>query len=121
MSDPTGTIATPAGYIIRRRGKRLPLTQILARAAELEAQGFVIGLALDEAGEETARSRAARQLGDSLGTRSGFPVRYVDERFTTAAALRAVREMEGSTRGRRGDVDSLAATLLLRAALDQRE
>jgi putative Holliday junction resolvase len=105
----------------RRVGKRLPVTQLLARATELEAQGFVIGLALDGAGEETERSREARRLGDSLGARSGLPVRFVDERFTTAAALRAVREMQGSTRGRRGDVDSLAATLLLRAALDQKE
>jgi putative Holliday junction resolvase len=41
----------------------------------------------------------------------------VDERFTTAAALQAIREMEGSTRGRKGDVDSMAATLLLQHAL----
>ena len=85
------------------------MTRLLERANELVVEGFVIGLALDEAGEETARSNEARQLGDSLGERSGLPVQYVDERFTTAAALQAVREMEGSTRGRRGDVDGFAA------------
>jgi len=95
------------------------VTPLLERAAELSAEGFVIGLALDGAGEETERSREARALGDSLGTRSGLPVHYVDERFTTAAALRAVREMQGSTRGRKGDVDAIAATILLRAALDR--
>lgn len=119
MSDPTGTIATPAGYIGRRAGKRLPVAAILTRAAELGAEGFVIGLALDGAGDETPRSNEARVLGDALGTRSGFPVEYVDERFTTAAALRAVREMGGSVRGRRGDVDALAAAVILRAALDR--
>ncbi|MGQ0639575.1 MAG: Holliday junction resolvase RuvX [Gemmatimonadaceae bacterium] len=119
VSDPTGTIATPAGHITRRAGKRLPVAPILARAGELGVEGFVIGLALDGAGEETARSHEARRLGSSLGERSGMPVHYVDERFTTAAALKAVREMEGSTRGRRGDVDAIAATLLLRAALDR--
>ena len=41
----------------------------------------------------------------------------VDERYTTAAALRAMREMGGSTRGRKGDVDALAATILLQHAL----
>lgn len=120
MSDPTGTIATPVGYITRRQGKRVPLTRLLERAADLEAEGFVIGLPLDGDGRETPRSREARTLGDSLGRRSGLSVRYVDERFTTAAAQRAVREMAGSTRGRRGDVDALAATLLLRVALDQK-
>jgi putative Holliday junction resolvase len=44
-------------------------------------------------------------------------VRYVDERFTTAAALRAVKAMGGTTRGRKGDVDALAATVLLQHAL----
>ena len=92
---------------------------MLARATELEVRGFVIGLPLDESGEETDRSREARVLGDSLGERSGLPVEYVDERFTTAAALDAVREMDGSTRGRRGDVDALAAALLLRSVLER--
>ena len=41
----------------------------------------------------------------------------VDERYTSAAALRAIREMGGSTRGRKGDVDALAATVLLQHAL----
>ena len=49
--------------------------------------------------------------------RTGLPTRLVDERFTTSAALRAIREMGGSTRGRKGDVDALAATMLLQHAL----
>ena len=34
-----------------------------------------------------------------------------------AEALRAVRDMGGSTKGRKGDVDALAATVLLQHAL----
>jgi RNase H-fold protein (predicted Holliday junction resolvase) len=41
----------------------------------------------------------------------------VDERFTTASARRAVREMGGKAQERRGDVDALAATVLLQHAL----
>jgi putative Holliday junction resolvase len=41
----------------------------------------------------------------------------IDERYTTAAARRAIREMGGDIRGRRGDVDALAATVLLQHAL----
>ncbi|HJU74272.1 MAG TPA: RuvX/YqgF family protein, partial [Gemmatimonadaceae bacterium] len=77
VSDPTGTIATPAGYLTRRAGKRLPVKRLLERAHELEVQGFVIGLPLDETGDETPRSHEARRLGDSLGERSGLPVQYV--------------------------------------------
>jgi putative Holliday junction resolvase len=41
-----------------------------------------------------------------------------DERFTTARVRRAVQEMGGSTRGRKGDVDALAAALLLQHYMD---
>lgn len=117
VSDPSGTIATPAGFIARRAGKRPPIAEIIRRAESVAVTGFVVGLPLDLAGDETPRSRAVRDLGRQLAERTGLPVRFVDERFTTAAALRAVREMGGSTRGRKGDVDALAATFLLQHAL----
>ena len=117
MSDPTGTIASPAGHIVRRAGKRPPVAEIVRRAQELEAAGFVLGLPLDENGEETPRCAEVRAVGAELERRTALPVRLVDERFTTAAALRAIREMGGSARGRKGDVDSLAATILLQHAL----
>ena len=118
VSDELGMIASPAGHVERRAGKRPPLTALLARAEELGAQGFVVGLPLDEMGEDTPRAAEARRLGLELSTRTGLPCEMVDERFSTAAALRAIKEMEGSTRGRKGDVDALAATILLRTALE---
>ena len=117
ISDPTGTIASPAGHIVRRAGKRPPIAEIIRRAEELEARGFVLGLPLDEAGEDTPRVAEVRRIGMELERRTGLPVELVDERFTTAAALRAVRELGGSTKGRKGDVDALAATVLLQHAL----
>jgi putative Holliday junction resolvase len=117
VSDPTGTIASPVGAIVRRAGKRPPVAELARRAAELEVTGIVFGLPLDGNGDETPRSAEVRTVGATLAERTGLPVRYVDERFTTAAALRAVREMGESTRGRKGDVDALAATVLLQHAL----
>lgn len=117
ISDPTGTIASPAGHIVRRAGKRPPIKDILDRASELGAEGFVVGLPLNGEGEENPRTVEARRVAALLGERSGLPVRLVDERFTTAAAQRAIKAMGGSTRGRKGDVDALAATVLLQHAL----
>ncbi len=117
ISDPTGTIASPAGFIERRAGKRPPLTAVLAKATELHASGFIVGLPLDQNGDETPRTEEARRLAHELSARTGLTARLVDERFTTAAALQAIKEMEGSTRGRKGDVDSMAATLLLQHAM----
>jgi putative Holliday junction resolvase len=117
ISDPTGVIASPAGHILRRAGKRPPVAEIIRRAQALDAQGFVLGLPLDESGEDTARSREVRMVAQALERRTGLPVLLVDERYTTAIALRAVRELGGSTKGRAGDVDALAATVLLQHAL----
>ena len=121
VSDASGMIASPAGHVERRPGKRPPLTALLARVQELEAEGIVVGLPLDQHGEDTPRATEARRLAHELSTRTGLPAEMVDERFSTAAALRAVQEMEGSTRGRKGDVDALAATVLLQHALRSME
>jgi len=117
VSDPTGTIASPAGFIQRRIGKRPPIAEMIRRGEELEVEGYVLGLPLDGEGDETPRSREVRTIAAELEKRTGLPTSLVDERYTTAAALRAIREMGGSTRGRKGDVDSLSATILLQHAL----
>jgi putative Holliday junction resolvase len=118
ISDPTGTIASPAGHILRRARKRPPIARLMQRAAELEARAFVLGLPLDENGDDTPRAAEVRRVAAELEKRTGMAVKLLDERFSTAAALRAIREMGGSTRGRKGDVDALAATVLLQHALN---
>jgi len=121
ISDPTGTIASPAGVIIRRAGKRPPVAELVRRAESLEARGFVMGLPLDGNGDETPRSTEARAVAAELSKRTGLPVELIDERYSTATALRAIRDMGGSTRGRKGDVDALAAAVLLQQALQRAE
>lgn len=118
ISDPLGMIASPAGFIARRAGKRPPVAEIIRRAEALEARGFVIGLPLDGNGDETHWTREVRSVGAALEKRTGLPVQFLDERFTTSASLRVVREMGGSTRGRKGDIDAMAATILLQHALN---
>jgi putative Holliday junction resolvase len=117
LSDELGMIATPAGVVERRAGKRPPIAELIRRAEALEARGFVVGLPLDGNGDDTPRALEARHVAAELAKRTGLPVRLVDERFTTAAALRSIQELGGSTRGRKGDVDALAAAILLQHAL----
>lgn len=117
VSDPTRTIASPAGFILRRAGKRPPIAELINRATDLEVTEFVLGLPLDGEGNETPRSTEVRAIGKTLQERTKLPVRYVDERFTTSAALRTIRTLEGTTRDRKGDVDAMAAAILLQHAL----
>ncbi len=82
--------------------------------------GVLMGLPIAPSGAEDERAAQARAAGQLIGDKSGLPVEYWDERMTTARALGAVRELGGSTRGREGEVDQLAATVLLQNYLDSR-
>ena len=117
VSDPLRMIASPAGYITRRAGKRPPIAKLIERAKELEAAAFVLGLPLDGDGNDTPRAREVRTVAAELEKRTGMSVDLVDERYTTSAARRAVREIGGKPEERPGDIDALAATVLLQHAL----
>lgn len=117
VSDELGMLASPAGTIVRRAGKRPPLAELIRQADSLNVAEYVFGLPLDEHGADTARSLEIRGVAASLKSRQQLPVRLVDERFTTSAALRSIREQGGSTRGRKDDVDALAACILLEGVL----
>ena len=117
LSDPSGTIASPSGVIVRKRNKRPPVAELVRRAEALEARGIVMGLPLDGEGEDTPRATECRRVAAELARRTRLPVTLLDERYTTATAMRAIHEMGGKRRGREGDVDALAATVLLQQAL----
>lgn len=117
LSDELGMLASPAGVIARRIGKRPPIAELMRRADELSAQGYIFGLPLDPSGAETDRSREVREVAAKLAARQALPIRLVDERFTTSAALRSIKDQGGSTRGRKSDVDALAAAVLLEGVL----
>lgn len=117
VSDELGFLASPAGVIVRRVGKRAPLAELMHRANDLGALGYVFGLPIDPSGAETDRSREVREVAAKLAMRQTLPIRLVDERFTTSSALRSIREQGGSTRGRKNDVDALAAAVLLDGVL----
>ena len=118
--DETQLIASPLETVTRRAGKRYPMPLLLELVARSAAVGVVVGLPLTPEGEEGDAAREARVLGELVAGRSGLPVEYWDERMTTARALRAIQEQGGSTRGRREDVDALAAAVMLQGYLDAR-
>jgi len=120
LSDETQTLAQPLTTLTRRTGKRFPMRQFLTLLDRHAVTGVIVGLPLDAAGVEGDAAGAARALASAIAQRSGKPVELWDERFTTARALGTVRQMGGTTKGRKGDVDALAASLLLQHYLDAR-
>ncbi len=120
ISDPSQTIAQPLPTLSRRTGKRFPLKDLKSFLEEREPVGIVVGLPIAPDGTEDERAANARDIGSTINAKTGLPVVYWDERMTTARALSAVRELGGSVRGRKEEVDGLAATVLLQAFLDSR-
>ncbi len=119
LSDETQTLAQPLTTLTRRAGKRFPMAQLLELITKHDVVGIVVGLPLNEEGAEGDAAHAARALADDIKRRVGeLEVDMWDERMTTARVLAAVREMGGSTRGRKADVDAMAAALLLQHYLD---
>lgn len=122
MSDPTGTIAQPLPTLKRRRGKRPPLKAITEVAVANDVKALVMGLPLELSGKESDWTAEVRSVGDELGRRLDVPVHYVDERFTSARALKALAELGLSKTKRRQKerVDAAAAVLILQSWLDSR-
>lgn len=120
VSDPTGTLASPVGVITRRAGKRPPVAAMADAAREQEVGQIVMGLPLMLNGEEDAWCAEVRRVGDLLAERTGLPVHYVDERFSSSEAERRIRS-SGLPRGereRKDRVDAGAATVILQAFLN---
>jgi len=120
LSDETQVIATPLETLVRRSGKRFPMPRFLELVAAHVPVGVVVGLPLTGEGEEGASAAGARELADAIGRRTGLPLDLWDERMRTARALAAIREQGGSVRGRREDVDALAAAVVLQHYLESR-
>lgn len=116
--DDAGVLATPVGTF-RRSGDESDIQAVADLASERAAVEVVVGLPLSLDGREHAAAEAARGWAQALRRRSpSLPVRLVDERMSTVAAHRAMRESGLRERDRREIVDQQAAVLILQAALD---
>jgi putative Holliday junction resolvase len=116
VSDPGGTVALPLTVLETSE----PLDQLVQLIQEQSASEVVVGLPISLDGTEGPAASSVRELASELSNRVEVPVRLVDERLTTAAAGKALSELDMSERRRRKVVDKVAATLLLQSYLDSR-
>ena len=119
VSDPEGIFAFPAGTI-ERRNLAVDLAALADVIQERGVRRIVLGLPLHMDGRAGDMAEAVRAFARELEQATGLPVELMDERWTTLEAERAVRDA-GPPRGRRrrGDVDAVAASILLRTWLER--
>ncbi len=117
LSDPLRMFAQPV-VTLGRKGLKQDLPKLEALVSEHAAEAIVVGLPLELDGSEDRSARLARQVGDGLGERTGLPVHYVDERFSSVEAERALVRQDVSRKKRKQVIDQAAAVLILQTFLD---
>lgn len=84
---------------------------------------FVVGLPASLDGQETEMSALAKAFATQVGRRFALPVELVDEQLSSAAAHAQLREARQAGRRRkrlrRGDVDPVAAQVILETWLNE--
>ena len=120
ISDPTGLLAQPLETIATRPGDAAALARIAEIVKAQEVGQIVIGLPLHMSGRPGPEVERANAFGDRVRKRTGVPVEYLDERWTTREAVRAMDDAGVSRKKQRGRVDPIAAALLLRTWLELR-
>ena len=103
---------------LRRKSVRHDTEQLFQLCRKSQASAVVVGLPLELDGGEGRAVRLARQIGEALGARTGLPIHYQDERYSTVEASRLLTEQGLSTRQQRGVIDQAAAAVILQDWLD---
>ncbi|MBU6388426.1 Holliday junction resolvase RuvX [Patescibacteria group bacterium] len=117
LSDEAGTMGFP--HAIVPNTPRL-LDELCALIAKENVGAIVIGESRTLSGGENPIAEDARALGEHLATRSGTPVFFESEVFTSAEARRAPAKTEKTRAAKpRGNVDASAAALILTSYLSR--
>lgn len=116
VSDELGMLAQPWKTL---PGGEASLEAVVAAVEEIKPSRALVGLPRNMDGTYGPAAEAAKAFADNLRTRVNCPIEMWDERLTTVAAQRALRESGRKARDQRGVVDQVAAQILLQSWLDR--
>jgi putative holliday junction resolvase len=111
ISDETGTVAQPFGYVAS-------VADVLGVATERGASKLVVGVPRRLDGTASEQTERALTFIESLKRATTLPVIEWDERLTSKQAERALIEGNVRRKDRREKIDQLAAQLMLQSYLD---
>ena len=109
-------IASAVG-VIKEASDAARLAAIDRLQAEWRPAAFIVGQPRHSDGSEHAFARRAARFARRLAARYRLPVMLVDETLTSVEAERELREVVERPL-RKGDVDAVAAALILQSFLD---
>jgi putative holliday junction resolvase len=117
LSDPLRITAQGIDTFLRTR-VRDDLEGLASLAGERGVTEFLFGEPLHMSGDESRQSAYTHEFAERLGARTGMPVHFWDERWTSVEAGRVLRDSGISIEKRARAVDRLSAVILLESYLD---
>jgi putative Holliday junction resolvase len=111
-------LATPHSTL-SRKGVKQDVVRLAHLTTELTVELVVVGLPFELDGSEGRSARLARQVGDALGTATGLPIFYQDERYSTVVAEERLRAAGYNGYQRKSIIDQAAAAVILGDYFDQ--
>ena len=119
VGETSVAIANPIGAIEAAANEER-FRAIAKLVEEWKPAAFVVGRPRHADGSPHAVAKLAEKFARRLAARYALPVAFVDETLSSAEAQSRLREAR-TRRARSGDVDALAAAVILQAWLDEPE
>lgn len=114
--DETG-IAGGVGQIARRN-RMADLEAVAALIADYPVEAIVVGLPVHDDGTVGDWARAVLRFGRALKKKTGLPVIFWDERYSTATAQEQLRVAGRPAVQQTDRIDPVAAAVILQSFLD---
>lgn len=118
ISDPTGIVAHPL-QTIERRSRGEDFARIAALVTEYQVGLVVVGMPLTLRGEVGPQARQYERYAQALAAALPVPLQMWDERYSTAEAIEVLQQTRKKSRDvKKGEVDAVAAAVILQSFLD---
>ncbi len=118
LSDELGITARPLAVLIRRN-RAADLKRFREICAHHDVAHIIVGHPIHITGEDSEMSAEAARFAARLKKALNIETEMIDERLTSWEAKQTVAETDGH-RSRRGQIDDIAAAILLRDYLERR-
>jgi putative holliday junction resolvase len=115
VCDPDGLLATPL-EVLQSKDPAI-MKHIAQLIDEYEPVKFYLGRPVLLSGESSEAVDKARSFGEKLSSHFDIEISFIDERLTTVAASRGLREAGIDAKGAKSRIDSASAVAILEQGL----
>ena len=117
LSDPTGLLGSPLTTVIRTNSRN-DFNAILDLVTKHEIEIIVVGLPISLNGTIGPQAQKTLNFCDELRKMTSVPIETLNEQYTSAEAELRIRQSGGKPSRRRGQIEALAAAIILQEWLD---